>query len=145
MQYVHFRLHSNYGRFLKKLADNQCSSMTKDSIFHIKHISIQPFTMGVDWAEIGCLIEVSIMFDICTYCVITFCVGPFGHMFFKRFIFIYNLHNAEWLQLAYQGGYARWHKSARIITLFTLWSFPYPDSNLDRDDHAIILLSQHIS
>ena len=32
---------------------------------------VQPFTMGVDWLKIGCLMEVSIMIDICTYCVFT--------------------------------------------------------------------------
>ncbi len=59
------------GRFLKKLADDQCSSITKGSIYHIKHIDIQPFIMGVDWPEIGRLMEASIMFDICTYCLVT--------------------------------------------------------------------------
>ncbi len=45
-------------RFLKKLADDQCSSITKGSIYHIniKYMSMQTFTMGVDWLEIGCLI-----------------------------------------------------------------------------------------
>ncbi len=38
---------------------------------HIKHISIQAFTMGVDWLKIWRLLEVSTMFDICTYCVFT--------------------------------------------------------------------------
>ena len=36
MQYVHFKLNATYfiylGRFLKKLADNQCSSITKGSM-----------------------------------------------------------------------------------------------------------------
>ena len=36
------------GNILKKLADDPCSSVTTDSIFHIKHMFIQPFTMGVD-------------------------------------------------------------------------------------------------
>ena len=49
-------------RFLKKLADDQCPSRTKGSIYSIKHISIQPFTMGVDWPEIERLMEVSICF-----------------------------------------------------------------------------------
>ena len=34
-------------------------------------MTIQHFTMGVDWPEIFCLMEVSIMFDICTYCGFT--------------------------------------------------------------------------
>ena len=58
------------GKFLKKSTDDQCSPRTKDSIYHIKHMSIQPFTMGVDWPEIGRLVEVSIMLDICTYWVL---------------------------------------------------------------------------
>ena len=41
------------GRFLKKLADDHFCSITKDSIYHIKYMSIQPFTMGVDWPEFG--------------------------------------------------------------------------------------------
>ena len=54
-----------HGKFLKNLADYQCSVITKESIYHIEHILIQPFIMGVDWPEIGCLMEVSrpIMFD----------------------------------------------------------------------------------
>ncbi len=50
VQYVHFRLRTIYtlsylGLFLKKLADDQCSSITKGSIYHINMImSIHPFT-----------------------------------------------------------------------------------------------------
>ncbi len=47
MQYLHFRLHANYfllpGRFLKKLADDQCTFITKGSIYHIKHIIMQKY------------------------------------------------------------------------------------------------------
>ncbi len=56
---------------MKTLADDQCSSVAKDCIYHIKHMSIQPFTIGVDLPEIGCLIEVSTMFYIGRYCVST--------------------------------------------------------------------------
>ncbi len=42
---------------LKKLADDQHSSITTQKavpcIYHIKHISIQPFATRVDWPEIG--------------------------------------------------------------------------------------------
>ncbi len=58
-------------RFLKKLADDQYSSISKGSIYYIKHTSIEPFAMGMGWPEINHLMEVSIMFDICTYCVFT--------------------------------------------------------------------------
>ncbi len=71
-QYVHFRLHINYTffyleKFLKKLADNQCPTITKGSIYHIKHMSIQPFTKLVEGPDIELSIEVPtimIMFDI---------------------------------------------------------------------------------
>ena len=53
-------------RFIKKLAENQCSSITKGNIYHIKHIHTT-FTMVVDWPEIECSMEVFTMFDICTY------------------------------------------------------------------------------
>ena len=56
-------------RFLKKLADDQYSSITKGSIYHILYI--QPFTTIVDWAEIWRLMEVSTMFYICRNCVFT--------------------------------------------------------------------------
>ena len=39
------------GRFLKKSVDHKCFSITKGSIYHVKRMSIQPFTMGVDWPE----------------------------------------------------------------------------------------------
>ena len=41
-------------RFLKKLVNDQCSSITKGSIYCITHMSIQLFIVGVDWSEIGC-------------------------------------------------------------------------------------------
>ncbi len=37
------------GKFLKKLADDQCRSITKGSIYYIKHMYIQPFSMKTDW------------------------------------------------------------------------------------------------
>ena len=59
------------GRFLKKLAEDQCSSMTEGSIYHIKHIFIQLFTMRVDWPDEH-LTEVSdMLLNICTYCIFT--------------------------------------------------------------------------
>ena len=48
MQTTFFHL----GKFLKKLADNQCSSISKGSIYYIKHKYIQPFSMEGDWPEI---------------------------------------------------------------------------------------------
>ena len=37
------------GGFLKKITDDQCSSLTKGSIHHIKHISIQPFSKAINF------------------------------------------------------------------------------------------------
>ena len=58
-------------KFLKWLADNQSSSITKENICYIKHMHIQPFSMEVDWWEIWHYMDVSAMFDICRYCVFT--------------------------------------------------------------------------
>ncbi len=49
-----------HGRFLKKLADDQCSSIIKWSIHYIK-----------TYVHTSLLMEVSTMFYICTYCVFT--------------------------------------------------------------------------
>ncbi len=53
---MHFRLHGSYfplpWQIPEKIADDQCSSIIKGSIYHIKHISIQPFTMGMGRPEI---------------------------------------------------------------------------------------------
>ncbi len=59
------------GKVLKKLADDQPSSITKGSIYYIKHMNIQPFSMEVDWPKILLLMAVSAKFYICTYCVFT--------------------------------------------------------------------------
>ncbi len=87
------------GRFLKKLADDQISSITKGSIYHIKHMSIQPFTMAMYWPEITRLMEVSIIFDIlhilCFYFVCKifwyvhlFVILPISNNIFVMFSFI---------------------------------------------------------
>ena len=55
----------------KKLADDQYSSITKGTIYHIKHLYIKHFTTVAYWPEIGCLMEVSTMFYTCRYCVLT--------------------------------------------------------------------------
>ncbi len=58
------------GKFLKWLAGDESSSITKGSIYYIKHMYIQPFSMGVDWREIWHQMDVSTMFYICRYCVL---------------------------------------------------------------------------
>ncbi len=42
--------------------------------FHRSHhiiLSIQPFTMGVGWPKIGCLMEIFIVFLLCTCSIVT--------------------------------------------------------------------------
>ncbi len=76
-QYVHFRSHAEYILLPWKISE-EISRWSM--LFHTKgsylpyetHISIQPFTMGVDWSDIWCLMEVSTMFYICRYCVCVF-------------------------------------------------------------------------
>ncbi len=74
MQYVHFRIHTNYFLLPWKITEE----ISRQSVLFnnskavptiIKHMSIQPFTMGVDWSEIVCQMAVSVMFHICTYYV----------------------------------------------------------------------------
>ncbi len=65
MQNVHFKiicrvLSFSLEKFLKKLADDQCSFISKGSIYCIHHIP--PFSMEVDWPEIWCLMEVLLHF-----------------------------------------------------------------------------------
>ena len=77
MQYLHFRFHAKLLSFTLEypcrnyIADDQCSSVIKGSIHHIKYMYIQPFTTPVDWPEIWRLMEVSTMFYICRCCVFT--------------------------------------------------------------------------
>ncbi len=59
MQILSFTLKE---RFLKKLADDQCSSITKGSIYFMKQMYIQPFTTVVDWPEIWRWMKVSTVF-----------------------------------------------------------------------------------
>ncbi len=85
------------GRYLKKLADDQFSSLTKGRIYHINHMYIQPFTQVVDWPEI-CFTYVDTAFllgrsDVTMRCLkpacvqyhgqhvhITLCTKPYFHI-----------------------------------------------------------------
>ncbi len=44
---------------MKGLADDQSSSITKGSIYYIKKMYMQPFSMEKGWSEIWCLMKVS--------------------------------------------------------------------------------------
>ncbi len=71
-QYLHFRIHVNYFLLPQKIPeDNQYFSITKGSIYHIKHMYIQPFAKIVYFPDIWCLMEVSTLFYICRYWVFT--------------------------------------------------------------------------
>ncbi len=60
------------GRFLKKLTINALQWLKATStISKLIIMSVQLFTSGMDWPEIWYLMEVSIMFDICSYWVLT--------------------------------------------------------------------------
>ena len=63
----------DFGRFLKKLADNQCSSMTKGSIYHIKHMSNTTFYhgSGLTWNCMfnGSIYHVLYLHILCLYLV----------------------------------------------------------------------------
>ncbi len=69
-------------RSLKKLADDQCSSVTKGNIWHIKHY-VHTTSRERNNFEIGRLIKISIMFNICTYCVFTL-YGRIGLPYFLQ-------------------------------------------------------------
>ena len=58
----------NLLKFLKKLAADQCSSITKGSIYYMKHVHIQTSSMEVNWPETWHLVEV-FMFCTCFYFV----------------------------------------------------------------------------
>ncbi len=67
-------MHSTFfclGKFLKWLANDESSSITKESSYYISYMYIQPFSMEVDWREIWHQMDVSTMFYICRYCVFT--------------------------------------------------------------------------
>ncbi len=74
-QYLHLRWHAGtffcLGKFQKWWADNQSSSIYKGSIYYIKHMYIQPFSMELDWREIWHQMDVSTMFYNCRYCIFT--------------------------------------------------------------------------
>ncbi len=64
--------------------DDQCSSITKGSIYFMKRTYIQPATTVVDWPEIWCLMELSTMFYILQ--ILRFYLV--GHTLYPRPIFI---------------------------------------------------------
>ena len=77
MQYVNFRSHTKYFLLSWKIPEEISRQsmlfhmITKGSIYYIKHMYIQPFSMEVDWPEIWHLMEVSTMFYNCTCCIFT--------------------------------------------------------------------------
>ena len=78
---------------LQKWADDQFPFISKGSIYYIKHVQIQLFSIGVEWGEIiVCLMKVSAMPYKCTYCLFT----SFG-----KFKGIYSCRNSITLSRPY--------------------------------------------
>ena len=75
MQYMHFTLNANYffyfGRFLKKLLDDQLSSRTKACIYYIKHnMSIQVYIYNLfprGWIDL----KLQVLYGIFIHCIFT--------------------------------------------------------------------------
>ncbi len=90
------------GRFLKKVADDHCSSITKGSIYHIKHVHTTFYNgSGQTW---NCFMEVSFMFDICSYYVFTLYSTILAmHTWIQTFTFSPVCHFQFVLQLAVDG------------------------------------------
>ena len=65
----HSAPHSKHAICAKKLADNHCSSITKGSIDHIKHMLIHYNLLPREWIDLR-----SIMFDICIYIAFLLCM-----------------------------------------------------------------------
>ena len=60
------------GKFLKKNSRRSMLFYNKREYLLSKHMYIQPFNMEMDWwEEIWLLLEISIIFYICTYCGFT--------------------------------------------------------------------------
>ena len=76
VQYMHFRSHTEYFLLPWKIPEEISRWLMfyhnyKGSIYYTKHMYIQPFSIEVDWPEIWCLMKISTMFYICTYCIFT--------------------------------------------------------------------------
>ena len=72
MQYLHLRFYANYFLLPWKIPEEisrQFSSITKGSIYHMKHVHTTFYhSSGLTR---NCLMEVSIMFYVCRYCIFT--------------------------------------------------------------------------
>ena len=132
---MHLRSHIVYflllWKILKKLADHQCSSITKGCIYYIKHMYIQNsrqhFSIEVDWPEIWCLMAVSTMFHICTYCVFTL---------WDRYVPGWQWNHNETQSLLMMNG-IMWYNHIILILNFSLTNFfmNYIHSNLQYKAH----------
>ncbi len=101
-----------HGKFLKKGADNQCSSITKDSIYHINHMSILPFYHGSEliwtWTlngSIWCILYLHILlnlYDRAAALQWCFCHSAYSFLHNHVFVlfFLYDEGN-KWIGLVY--------------------------------------------
>ncbi len=78
IQYVHYQITCKLLSFI--LEDSWTEETTRQSmlfqitegcVYHIKYYIYTTFYHSMDWPELGCLMEVTILFDTCTYCILT--------------------------------------------------------------------------
>ena len=103
---------------MEKLAVDQCSSIIKGSIYHTKQISIHLFIMGVDWPEIRCLMEVSVMFDICKYCIFTLygrlvCLAKMHYKCISKYSLGITLYYKSVKERMWRGWICKWVDTGR--------------------------------
>ncbi len=86
-------------RFLKKLADDQFSSITKGIIYHIKHYvhATCYHGNGLTWNLTFNGSRVSTMLNIHTYCVlrVTVAVDQWSHLKLRNYQILHSLGNAQ--------------------------------------------------
>ena len=76
-QYVYIKLRTNYflylGKFLTKLAEDQCSSITIKAVSTISNICL--YNVSGLWPEIACSMKVSILCLIFAHTAFLFCMA----------------------------------------------------------------------
>ena len=96
------------GEILQKWVDDEFSFITKGSMYYIKYVQIQLFSMGVDWSA-NCMFNGSIRHDWCMH------ILCFYHVWCEADLFITRLHE-------------RRHLSHNITPIFSslqevIWNF----------------------
>ncbi len=79
------------GRFLKKWPDNQCSSITKGSIYHIKHVHIALY--HTSWLTRNLMFNGSIYYVLCLQILHFYLLGQMLHIPCSRSILLRSIHS----------------------------------------------------